>query len=336
MEKNVFVSDSIYTFYNKNFINYKSDMEKGEGVDLRKKYAVLSFPTYLFVNSKGEIVHRTASLMQVGEFLKEAETALDPSRNYSTLKEKYEAGDHTNSLLLHYAKALQKVNRQQSEKIENELLSKITDEELNSEFGWQVIQQMARSESDRLGKYLLLHESYYKQLAGEEAVQTVRNRLRMSEMYALIREKNEAVFFTKLDDMRKDPNPVTQRNIAMLEMEYYLEINKADSFVFAAQKAMKGILEHSDADLSFAARRALYKANGNKEILDEALLLARKAVVLNPEEYSNQGTLASICLELKLKEEGLKAAKKARQLADASTSKIQKLAQNLVDKIEEL
>lgn len=336
MEKNVFVNDSIYQFYNQHFINYKSDMEKGEGVDLRKKYAVLSFPTYLFVNSKGEIVHRTASLMQVNEFLKEAKTALNPIDNYSALKERYEAGDHSDTLLLKYAKALQKVNRQESEKIENELLSKITDEELNSEFGWEVIQQIARSESDRLGKYLLLHKNDFEQIAAKEAVQIVLNRLRMSEMYGLIREKNESVFFTELNEMRKDRSSVTQRNIAMLEMEYYLEVNKADSFVLAAQKAMQGILEHSDANLSFVARRALYKANGNKTILKEALELARKAVLINPEEYSNEGTLASICLELKLKDEGLKAAKKARQLADASTSKIQKLAEDLVVKIEEL
>ncbi|MBK8606258.1 MAG: hypothetical protein IPN82_05350 [Chitinophagaceae bacterium] len=64
--------------------------------------------------------------------------------------------------------------------------------------------------------------------------------------------------------------------------------------------------------------------------------MARKAVVLNPEEYSNQGTLGSICLKLKLKDEGLKAAKKARQLADESTSKIQKIAQDLVDKLAAL
>ncbi|MGN6399328.1 MAG: hypothetical protein ACTHMD_02670, partial [Flavisolibacter sp.] len=127
-----------------------------------------------------------------------------------------------------------------------------------------------------------------------------------------------------------------QRNVAMLEMEYYLEVNNPDSFVRVANRAMKGILEYNDADLSFVARRALYMAKGNNAILQEALVLARRAVVLNPEEYSNQGTLASICLELKLKEEGLVAAKKARQLADASTSKIQKLAQELLDKIEQL
>ena len=122
----------------------------------------------------------------------------------------------------------------------------------------------------------------------------------------------------------------------MLEMDYYLETNNADSFVVVANKAMNGIIEHSDADLSFVARRALYKSNGDNRVEKQALIMARKAVVLKPEEYSNQGTLGSICLKLKLKDEGLKAAKKARQLADESTSKIQKIAQDLVDKLAAL
>lgn len=122
----------------------------------------------------------------------------------------------------------------------------------------------------------------------------------------------------------------------MLEMEYYLNINNADSFVVVSNRAMSGILEYNDVDLSFIARRADYAGRENPEILHQALVLARKAVQLNPEEYSNQGTLASICLDLKLKDEGLVAAKKARELANESTSKIQKLAQALLDKIEQL
>ena len=33
-------------------------MEKGEGVDIRKKYDVRGYPTLLFLNSSGEVVHR--------------------------------------------------------------------------------------------------------------------------------------------------------------------------------------------------------------------------------------------------------------------------------------
>ena len=167
-------------------------------------------------------------------------------------------------------------------------------------------------------------------------MQTVLNRLKMSDMYRLIREKDSVQFFNNLQEMKQDKNELTQRNVAMLEMQFYLEVNDADLFVSTAQKAREGVLKMNDADLSFVARRALYMAAGNDKIRKEALELARQAVVLNPEEYSNQGTLGSICLEMELKKEGLKAAKKARALADESTSKIQKIAQDLVDKIEAL
>jgi hypothetical protein len=48
-----------------------------------------------------------------------------------------------------YAKALNRINREEYQKVKNELIAKITDEELRSVFGWQVIQQMAGSETDR-------------------------------------------------------------------------------------------------------------------------------------------------------------------------------------------
>ncbi len=64
--------------------------------------------------------------------------------------------------------------------------------------------------------------------------------------------------------------------------------------------------------------------------------MARPAALREPEECSNQGTFAEACYALGYKEEGLKAARKARQLADHETSKIQKIAQALIDKIEKL
>ncbi|MNL62745.1 hypothetical protein D3C87_1867960 [compost metagenome] len=64
--------------------------------------------------------------------------------------------------------------------------------------------------------------------------------------------------------------------------------------------------------------------------------MAKRATILEPEEYSTQSTFALVCLAMKNKAEGLVAAKKTRALADAETSKIQKLAQDLLDKVEAL
>lgn len=336
MDQTVFINDTVREFFNGAFVNLKIDMEKGEGVDLAKKYKVASFPTYLFIDSKGEIVHRSASLMPVQEFLEEGKKALEPSNSYSALVKKYEEGDRSKEMLLKYAVVLKRINRTESDKVAKELMSKITDKDLESKFGWQVIEEFSTSEHDKPGAYLLANKKFFTDLEGETKVQTVLNRLKMADMYRLTRAKDSVQFFKNLQEMKKDNNELTQRNVAMLEMQYYLETNNADLFLSTSQKARDGVLKMNDADLSFVARRAIYTAGDNDKIKREALELARQAVILNPEEYSNQGTLASICLEMKLKKEGLKAGKKARELANESTSKIQKIAQDLVDKIEAL
>ncbi len=179
MEQNVFVNDSVYKYFNKHFINFKIDMEKGEGVQLKDKYKVASFPTYLFLNENGDIIHRTASRMEVGEFLKQGEIANSPALSYSALKKKYDAGDRSNALLLKYTVALQKIDRQKSDVVEKELISKVTDQELNSELGWQIIDQLANNENDRLGKYFMGHKDFYQSIAGKDAVKSLSNRLGM-------------------------------------------------------------------------------------------------------------------------------------------------------------
>jgi thioredoxin-related protein len=59
MAKNIFTLKSVGDHYNANFVNAKIDMEKGEGIDIAKKYDVKVFPTYLFIDGNGELVHRT-------------------------------------------------------------------------------------------------------------------------------------------------------------------------------------------------------------------------------------------------------------------------------------
>ncbi len=334
MDQTVFTVDSIFQYYNAHFINLKIDMEKGEGVGLREKFKVASFPTYLFVNAKGELIHRTASLMPAGEFLNEGRKALS-SNNFTDLKKRYDNSDRSDDLLANYALALLKVNRDEYWKVRTALLEKITDKELKTPLGWEVIDKMSQGESDRLGQFFLANQAYYESIAGKDAVQKHLSRIRSAEMYRLMSENKPDLFLKKLSEVRNSSDKNAKRDAAMAEMEYYLHYNRVDSFVHVANAAMEGAIRNNDDDLSFIARRAC-KKGADPKVLNVALQMARKAVSLAPENYSNQSTLGLICYELDRKDEGLRAARKARQLADASTSKIQKLAQDLVDKLETL
>jgi thioredoxin-related protein len=56
LKKDVFTQTQVGDFFNKNFINVAMDMEKGEGVELSKKFKITAYPTLLFINSKGELI----------------------------------------------------------------------------------------------------------------------------------------------------------------------------------------------------------------------------------------------------------------------------------------
>ncbi|WP_299175876.1 thioredoxin fold domain-containing protein [uncultured Chryseobacterium sp.] len=93
MVKNIFPLKSVGDYYNSHFINAKIDMEKGEGIALAKKYSVSAFPTYLFINGDGEVVHRTLGYVEENDFIQFAKDAEDPNKKLTSLKQKFESGE---------------------------------------------------------------------------------------------------------------------------------------------------------------------------------------------------------------------------------------------------
>ncbi|RKD99774.1 thioredoxin family protein [Marinifilum flexuosum] len=85
MAKNIFPLENVGDFYNKNFVCYKLDAEKGEGVALAKKYGVKSYPTYIFTDSKGEFLHQGNGSMPAGNFINFGKEALDPEKHLANL-----------------------------------------------------------------------------------------------------------------------------------------------------------------------------------------------------------------------------------------------------------
>lgn len=104
MAKNVFTKTEVGNYYNTNFINTKIDMEKGEGVNLAKKYGVKAYPTFLFINGDGEAVYRSTGYYEDKDFIGIGKEANDPAKQISVLKKKFEAGEKDPEFLKNYMK----------------------------------------------------------------------------------------------------------------------------------------------------------------------------------------------------------------------------------------
>ncbi|WBV61415.1 thioredoxin family protein [Chryseobacterium camelliae] len=104
MEKNVFVQKSVGDFFNKNFVNARIDMEKGEGREIAVKFGVRSYPTYLFLNGEGELVSQNYGYMEAGMFLLMAQDISSPNNAKGSLKERFAKGEKDPEFLINIIK----------------------------------------------------------------------------------------------------------------------------------------------------------------------------------------------------------------------------------------
>lgn len=68
LEKKVYTNPEVADFANKYQINWKIDAEKGEGVELAKRYQVSGYPTIVFVDPNGDEIDRIIGYLPVKEF----------------------------------------------------------------------------------------------------------------------------------------------------------------------------------------------------------------------------------------------------------------------------
>ena len=130
MAKDVFPDQRVSDFFNKHFINLKIDMEKGEGPALARSFQITSYPTFLFINQEGEIIHTAKGGRSIEQFIELAKEALSKNDVSEEIKLKYEQGNRDVDFLYNYSYALRSSGKP-STKVVNDYIKQI--EQFNSE-----------------------------------------------------------------------------------------------------------------------------------------------------------------------------------------------------------
>ncbi|MEM6965300.1 MAG: thioredoxin domain-containing protein [Bacteroidota bacterium] len=80
MQKDVYPDQTISSFFNKNFISYKIDGEKGNGRNLAALYNVKAYPTLVWLDAKGRVVERKEGAAYHTELMRLAKSALEKNK----------------------------------------------------------------------------------------------------------------------------------------------------------------------------------------------------------------------------------------------------------------
>jgi len=168
MTAKVFSQAKVAEYFNDNFINVKIDMEKGEGPALSEKYSVIAYPTLLFIDGNGNIVHRAVGYHDTNKFLALGETAGTPGIRLSGLEERYNFGDRSAQFLYDYTFARAEAMDGTHLKIAEEYLESQKDwgEERNLTFLFRFME----STEGKMFDYFLENKDKYIGLFGEKPV----------------------------------------------------------------------------------------------------------------------------------------------------------------------
>ena len=103
MSEQMFPQKSMGDFFNPHFVCIKIDAEKGEGVELAKRFNTTVFPTFIALDAdENVLVRKLGAEFDVEKFTTTFERALDPEKSPERLKARYNGGERTADLISAY------------------------------------------------------------------------------------------------------------------------------------------------------------------------------------------------------------------------------------------
>lgn len=167
MAKNVFTDSQVGEYFNDSFVNVKIDMEKGEGPKLAKAWEITGYPTLIFIDKKGEVIHRSMGSRPAEDFLDLGHAANDPERQITTMTKRFEAGERDEEFLWKYTDAMTSAGLMGFEEVAQMYMD--TQEDWTSEKNMNFLFDYADATMDsKLFKYTLEHQEAFKALVGAE------------------------------------------------------------------------------------------------------------------------------------------------------------------------
>lgn len=169
-------------YVNPKFVSIKFDMEKGEGLEIAKKYNVKAYPTFLILNSQGQEINRVVGKSTAEEFIEKVEKALDPKNSLPGLKSAYEAKRGMNTGMP-YALALYQNSKDPSPVLE-ELFERAMDFERFSTSYLELALGTVKFGSPFFRK-LMLYKSNMDQAMGTEVINKIIFDKVRKDMYSI-------------------------------------------------------------------------------------------------------------------------------------------------------
>lgn len=331
MEKNVFPQPDIASLYNKSFINFESfdDWDKPDSATkrLRRRYGIISNPTFVFIDGDGDIIHKSG-YKNTEDFLITGKQALSDNDNYRAWSKEIQSGNISAYTLAKFLTAEQKPSlyrdadyQCRAQEVLDRYFSSISKHQYSSAENWDIILRYVANPYSDVFSYLLDHIKEFGEKYGEKAVArkiydvydlawsgaTNTDYFRKAVQFIRSSERPSARLFVQIRDMRNAGNKMTKTDGAAWDtfVTKYDKLITTNGFLMSDGSYLPDWAE-SISNCASVNRQTLQKANAWM-----AYLLSLPA----NQDYDYYATYARTFSRLGNKQEAAKYQQKAIELA---------------------
>lgn len=315
MSRDVFPQKGVGDYINAGFISIKVDMEKGEGIDLATNYNVKAYPTLLFINSDGKVVHSLIGSANAEDFIKQAKIAFKPSEQIEYLEKQFESGNRDLVWVSKYVKALYNAYKlEEIAKVGKQVIPLMKADQYATDEGFTILSYVGINYKGKEYNYILKNKSAFiaKKYIGKESFDylistSINNYLQEISLRAkTIEELKKAVAETHKDLL----SPQQERMDNYYYSQYYLTKKQYDTwFDFNKKQADAKFLKNKKEALPMYINTAYTIAVSpdfeKAGLYEKAISMIENNKTADPESLSVNYCLASLYLKTANKDKAL-------------------------------
>lgn len=309
MAANAFMDPRAASLFNSNFINYKMDMEKGEGPATGKKYAVTAYPTLLFLNGEGELMEKAVGardvmgLMALGESVKS-----DQFVSLSQMDARFREGNYDRAFLHAYLDRLYLggLDADAPLKVYGEGMKGAA---LLEKENWDVFDKMMWGIGTEAFRYFTAHYAEFVERYGKGACHFKVTQAYVRHCIDAVNKKDDVAFEEGMRSMVATGIAGMDREAQRIRVIRYELLKDYGQLV----EAMDVLVSKYDFDNAMELNNfawTVYEGTDDKKLLQSALEWANRAVQIQP-DYYDLDTQAMILYKLGYKKKAIAAAEAA-------------------------
>lgn len=336
MSSTIFPQKEVGDFYNKNFVNFKLQMDETSGdnaevkslyataKDFEKKYGVNAYPTFLFFNPKGELVHKVVGGGDATMFIEGGKNAMNPAKQYFTLVKKFKEGVRDTGFLKSLAYAAQTAYDEEMQTQASDLYiaaHKDPTERQNLEF----IVNFTHSTNSTGFKVLL--ENYEKAdeiLGNYKASKLIVSLITNEEIFSKLNRNKKPTEddWKNFESSLKSKYPVFANEVLLAgKVKAYKAFQEWDNFFATVVDYMKLYLPKIDDNELNEMAWAFFEKNDNTEYLTQALVWSKKSITNENPNPAFIDTYANLLHKLGKTNEAIEWETKAISLVEGDEKK---------------